>query len=132
DAVDPQEVADVVFLLVVEIGDVDMADAGVAPFGFPWWPTHQLDAREPFVGGEFQHFFQGQVGQDGADEAEVHGGRLRARSVAPRTIPQPFTGRDDLFSQRLLRRFGPDQRRLAHVVLADVRRHSALARPIYK
>ena len=52
---------------------VEMGDAGVAAVGGARRPAHQFDAGEALVGGEGEHFFQRQIGQDGADEAELHG-----------------------------------------------------------
>ena len=67
------QLLDPVGLPVVEAGDVDVGDAGVAALGLAGRPAHQLDAAEPLAGREPENFFQRLVGQDGADEAELHG-----------------------------------------------------------
>ena len=53
--------------------DIEMGDAGIAPIGAAGRPAHQLDASEALVGGKGKDFFEGQIGQNGADEAELHG-----------------------------------------------------------
>ena len=68
------QVADAAGLVVGEVGDVEVGDAGVAAVGPAGRPAHQLDAGEALVGGEGEDLLQRQVGQDGADEAELHGG----------------------------------------------------------
>ena len=45
-------------LIVIDLGYVQMTDPGVAPIGFARRPAHQLNAGEPFVGGEGHDFFE--------------------------------------------------------------------------
>jgi hypothetical protein len=46
--------------------------AGKLSFGLADRPAHDLDAREPFCGGEFEDLTQVEFGQDGGDESQFH------------------------------------------------------------
>lgn len=57
-----------------EVGDVDVRDAGVTAFGLADGPTHDLDAIVAAISSEAGDIGEGQFGEDGGDEAELHGG----------------------------------------------------------
>src|ERR1017187_2574772 len=59
--------------LISDIGDIQMGDAGITPIGAARRPAHQLNASESLLGREGEDFLKVQIGQDGADEAELHG-----------------------------------------------------------
>ena len=58
--------------LVRDIGDIEMRHAGVATIRAAGGPAHQFDAGEPFVAGEGEDLVESQIGQNGADETELH------------------------------------------------------------
>src|SRR5262249_18836978 len=59
--------------VVIDVGDVDVRDARVAPISAARRPAHHLNAAETLAGGEGEDLVEGEIGQDGADEAELHG-----------------------------------------------------------
>src|SRR5262245_16534156 len=66
------QIADAADFFVAETRDVDVRHAGVTPIGAARRPAHQLDAAKTLVGGEGQNLVEIHVGQDGADETELH------------------------------------------------------------
>src|SRR5207244_6800520 len=70
-------------LVIAEIRDVDVSDAGVAAIGASFGPAHRLDASKPFVGREFQDVFKTPLGQNGADKPKLHDFLPPDRSVWP-------------------------------------------------
>ena len=45
-------------LFIVQTGDVDVGHAGVTAVGCSRRPAHKLDAGEPLIGSEGEHFVQ--------------------------------------------------------------------------
>ena len=69
--------------VVREVRHVQVVTPAYRRLGLARRPAHQFDAGEPLVGGERQDLFQRQVGQDGADETELH--RVLSRHGTART-----------------------------------------------
>jgi len=67
------DAASVVGLGGGEVGDVDVRDAGVAAFGLADGPAHDFDAVVGGLAGEAGDIGEGEFGEDGGDEAEMHG-----------------------------------------------------------
>ena len=62
----------VVRLRAGETADVNVRDAGEFALGLADGPAHDLNAREPLGGGEFEDLVQVEFGEDGSDESKLH------------------------------------------------------------
>jgi hypothetical protein len=72
DAVLLAQRAGVVGLPLSEVGAIEVRDAAVLAVGDAGGPAHDLDAVVADFGGVLEDLFEGEVAEDGGDEAELH------------------------------------------------------------